>query len=88
MIFGPEEIHSRIRSQPFVPVQIVTTTGQTYDIRHPELVLVTQRFVEIGLPSNKNPMIASQVTRVALVHVTEMRDLPMTTVPPSNGPPA
>jgi hypothetical protein len=85
MIFGPEQIHTRVRGQPFVPLQVVTTTGQTYDIRHPELVMITPRFLEIGLPNSKNPLIADQITRVALIHVTELRDLPMAAIPPSNG---
>jgi hypothetical protein len=67
-------------------MRIVTTTSEFYDIYHPDLVLVARRFLIIGLPAADNPAEAEQVTRLALVHVAELRDLP--TVPqasPSNG---
>ncbi|MCS6977585.1 MAG: hypothetical protein NZM31_11335 [Gemmatales bacterium] len=78
MIFSPDDVQTRLRQQPFVPVRIVTTTGQTYDVYHPDLVLVARRFLVIGTPSSENPTQAEQVTRVALVHVAELRDLPPT----------
>jgi hypothetical protein len=59
-----------------VPVRIVTTTGQTYDIPHPDLVFIARRFLEVGTPDRDNPTVADMVTRVALVHVTELQDLP------------
>lgn len=87
MIFTPDDVQARLRERPFAPVRIVTTTNQTYDIYHPDLVLVARRFLVVGLPSTENPSQADQVTRVALVHVAELRDLPAL-APPPNGPPA
>lgn len=58
----------------FRPVRIVTTTNQTYDIYHPDLLLVAQRFLVVGTPSSEDPSLADLVTRVALVRVTELRD--------------
>ena len=88
MIFTPHSVKARLREQPFKPVQIVTTSGQTYDIHHPDLVLVTEESLMVGLPSAKYPHIGSGlVTRVALAHVTELRDLP-SAAPASNGPAA
>ncbi len=88
MIFTPDYVKTRLREQPFIPVQIVTTTGQTYDIYHPDLVLVTLEFLMVGRPSAQNPAVADLVTRVALAHVTELRDLPRPVAPSSNGPAA
>ncbi len=86
MIFTPELVKDRLRGQPFTPVQIVTTTGQTYDIRHPDLVVVALDFLMIGLPSSKDPAIATgHFTRVALAHVAELRDLARLNAPQSNG---
>jgi len=76
MIFTPDLVKARLREQPFIPLQIVTTTGQTYDVHHPDLVFVTDESLIVGLPSAKYPTIAAGlVTRVALAHVTELRDL-------------
>lgn len=85
MIFTPDDVRTRLRERPFPPFRIVTSTGETYDIRHPDLVFVARRFLIVGLPSADDETLAEQVTRVALVHVTELRDLP-SPAPPSNGP--
>lgn len=81
MIFTAEDVQSRLRIKPFVPVRIVTTTGQTYDIYHPDLVFVARRFIEVGTPDRDNPTVADAVSRVALVHLTELRDLPTPVAP-------
>jgi hypothetical protein len=76
MIFTPDDIQTRLRERAFSGVRIVTTTEEHYDIRHPDLVIVGRRFVMVGIPSAENPTQAEQVTRIALVHVAELRDLP------------
>jgi len=86
-VFSPDDIQARIKQQPFVPIRLVTTTGQTYDIHHPELVMVARRFIYVGLPSKENPIQAEQVTQVALIHITELQNLAASTLP-HNGPPS
>jgi hypothetical protein len=83
-MFTAEDVLARLRGRPFIPVRIITTTGETYDIHHPDLVLTARRFIEIGMPASDNPAVAEQVTRVAMVHVTEIRDLPNLSTP-TNG---
>jgi len=86
MIFTAADVHNRInREQPFRPVQLVTTTGPTYDIHHPELVMFASHFMYIGIPDKKFPFVADQVTRLAYVHLAEMRDLPQLPSPGANG---
>jgi hypothetical protein len=74
-MFAPEDILDRLRKQPFVPVQIVTTAG-THEIHQPDLVLVGRRFIEIGTASRENPETFDQIARVAILHITAMKDLP------------
>ncbi len=85
-MFSADDIQARLRERPFRPARFVTTTGQIYDVYHPNLVLVGRRFLIVGTPSQENPSQAEQVTRVALIHVTEMRVLPIPAPPPHNGP--
>ncbi|MGH9676562.1 MAG: hypothetical protein ACRD36_05620 [Candidatus Acidiferrum sp.] len=75
-MFAPADIKDRLRRQPFLPVQIVTTSGQTYDVYHPDLVLVGQRYLLVGTPSPNDPGIFDRETRLAIIHVAELRDLP------------
>ena len=44
-----EELTELLRSRPFVPLRLHWTDGQTYDICHPDLVLVLRQRVDIGL---------------------------------------
>jgi hypothetical protein len=82
-MFTPDNIQSRLREKPFTPVRFVTSMGQIYDVYHPDLVLVAERFLMIGTPSRNNPARANDVTRVAIMHVTEMRDLAAPNLPPA-----
>jgi len=76
----PEDVLARLRTRPFVPMRVVTITDQHYDVYHPDMVLVGRGFLEIGLSTSENPLIADSITRFALLHVTELRELPKPTV--------
>jgi hypothetical protein len=76
MMFNADDIQSRIREHPFVPLRVVTTSGQTYDISHPDLIMVGRRFLIIGTASNDNPTQFDVANRVAIMHVSDLQDLP------------
>lgn len=84
-MFTPDEIEARIRAQPFVPVRIVTSSGQSFDIYHPNLLLMGRRSLEVGSASNENPKHYERVTRVAIMHITALEDLPSSVSPNGNG---
>lgn len=48
-MFTATDFRDRVRQQPFMPFRVVTTTGQTYDIYHPDLVMVGTRDLAIGI---------------------------------------
>ncbi len=52
----PSEILSHLRRQPFEPIRIFLTDGATYDVRHPELALVSLHTVVIGLEPLRDDM--------------------------------
>lgn len=74
-MFTAEDILARMRKQPFVPVRIVTSSGESYEVHHPDLVLVGRRDIQVGLASKRNPAIYEQVSRVSLLHITAMEDV-------------
>jgi hypothetical protein len=62
-----EEITQLLRRRPFQPFRIHATTGQHYDIRHPEVVIVQRQCMEIGLdPDPKSGGRGSRRVLVAL----------------------
>lgn len=44
------ELRDALRRQPFEPFRVRLTTGQTYEIRHPEFAAVTQTSLFVGEP--------------------------------------
>jgi len=84
-MFSPEDIKARLKKAPFVPVRIVSTSGQAYDVRHPDLVMVGKRFLIIGTPSHDNPGIFDGENHLAVLHVADMQDLPTPAAAPENG---
>ena len=76
-IFTPAALQARLRERPFTPLRLVTSTAESYDVVHPELMMVGTHFVIVGMPTDRDSSIFGQVTRIALLHITELRDLPM-----------
>jgi hypothetical protein len=83
-MYSSEDIQVRLREKPFRPLRIIASEGLHFDIFHPDLVLVGRHDVMIGSPGPDNPTVYDRVTRVALVHIVALEDLPITT-PPGNG---
>jgi hypothetical protein len=44
-----EDLRIRIKQRPFIPFRIVLTEGTSYEIRHPELIMLGKRGAVIGL---------------------------------------
>jgi hypothetical protein len=84
-VFTADDIYARIRQRPFVPLRIVTSAGQTFDVYHPDLVMVGRRDLTVGRGSAENPIHYDQVTRVAILHVTALEDLPTPKSADGNG---
>ncbi len=75
-MFTADDILARVRRQPFVPVRVVTFSGQGFDVLHPDLVMVGRRYLVIGTASAENPAQFDRESRVAILHVSDLQDLP------------
>jgi hypothetical protein len=53
-MFSPDDIKARVRVQPFHPFRIVTSAGQTFDVYHPDLVLIGRRDLIVGRASTED----------------------------------
>ncbi len=81
-----EELMELLRVRPFVPLRIHLTDGQTYDIYHPDLVLVLRQRVDIGLKPDPATNVLERVEHCSLLHVVRVEELPPTT--PAGAAPA
>ena len=80
----PEELLELLRRRPFIPLRLHMTNGQTYDIRHPDNVLVLRTRVDIGVTPDPGTGVLSRVEYCSLLHVVRIEEL-HTTTPSGNG---
>jgi hypothetical protein len=71
----PETIIEQLRARPFQPFRIFLTDGSSFEVRHPEMMLVTRRRVIIALEPNRKGLADDAVT-CAPIHVTRMEPIP------------
>ncbi len=77
-----DELIDALRAAPFRPFRLRVSDGTTFDIRHPEMIMVTRHSVVVGIleagengdSQNEYPNIERSTT-VDLLHVTQIEDL-------------
>jgi hypothetical protein len=82
---SPFDLIGMLRVEPFEPLRIYATDGQTYDIRHPDQALVMLSRVVLPLPSTSE--IPERSEHLALAHIVRVEEL-SSPVAPSQGPTA
>jgi hypothetical protein len=75
-MFSANDIRARVHEEPFVPFRIVTSSGENYEVHHPELIMVGKRDLIVGTASAKSTPFYDKVHRIAIMHVTALSDLP------------
>jgi hypothetical protein len=74
---SPADVLSALRKRPFEPFRIQVSDGTTYDVRHPELVMVGLGALAIGIPaSGQEQPVYERLETVSLRHVVKL--LPLT----------
>jgi hypothetical protein len=76
----PDELFAAVRRRPFVPFRLHVSDGSSYDIRHPDMILVTRRSAILALPGDPD-QVPERSTTVALVHVTRLEEIDAATKP-------
>jgi hypothetical protein len=74
-MFKPEFINERVKAQPFRPLRIIASEGLHYDIYHPDLIMVGERDITIGLSRRQGTIYDRQI-RVALIHIVALEEIP------------
>lgn len=66
-----EELIELLAERPFQPLRLFLSDGRSRDIRHPEMAIVSDTIVAIGVPRDNEPRIATKITYCSLAHVVE-----------------
>jgi hypothetical protein len=76
----PESLRDELHRQPFVPLRMYLSDGKTYDIRHPEMAMITSREIYIGREeTSPGSGIARECDLVSLLHVVCVEQVPLAT---------
>ncbi len=72
----PDDVLQLLRARPFQPFRISLSDGQQYEVRHPEIAIVSRSTVVVGIPGPRGPDgPVERVVTCALVHITRMEPL-------------
>lgn len=82
----PEQLRDDLRQRPFEPFRLVTTDGEGYDIRHPDLLWVGQRVAYVGLTGQPGQTLFERAVKIDLLHIIRIEPLNAAKTPPANGP--
>ena len=69
----PETLRSLLSKQPFDPFRVTTSSGETYDVRHPEMAMLTMRELLVGIGERDG--IPARYKTLALLHITAVEPL-------------
>jgi hypothetical protein len=71
-----EEFLALVRRRSFIPLRIFMSDGTTYELRHPDNVLVLRTRVDIGVPINSPGGVVDRVDYLSLLHVVRVEEAP------------
>ncbi len=73
-----ENLIELLEERPFVPMRLHLSDGRKHDIRHPEMAIVSDDVVAVGLPREHNSEMAERVTNCATDHIVEVEPMEFT----------
>ena len=77
----PEDLRTALRTQPFVPFRLHLSDGRSFDVPHPEFLLVAESMAVVGVyqASKNNGQLAPQRTEMlSLLHIVSLEPLTQT----------
>jgi hypothetical protein len=78
----PEDLRDRLRRRPFQHFRLILTDGRAFEVRHPELAMVGQSTVAIGLARpGRDEASSERLITVPLVDVLRIEPAGSTPAP-------
>jgi hypothetical protein len=70
-----EDLIELLEERPFKTLRLRLDDGRYYDIRHPEMAIVTPTIVAIGVSQGNGSRMADRVTHCSIAHIVEAEPL-------------
>ncbi len=71
-------IRDKLNQRPFEPFRIVMSSGQHYDIPHPEWIIVGKQVLGIGVANSDDDPDFDRIHTVSVLHVTALEAISRT----------
>lgn len=68
-----DSILAMLESRPFIPFRVVTSSGERYEIRHPEMAVATKAQMAIAMPDPDGT--PSRLQLLSTLHITALEPL-------------
>ncbi len=86
VLMSPFDLYNALRKRPFEPFRVEVSDGTSYDVRHPELVMVGVGSVSIGIPATGQDLpFYQRMETISLAHAVKLLPLPASTSSGGNG---
>jgi hypothetical protein len=70
----PDELFEKVRHRPFEPFRIHVSDGTSYEVKHPDQIMVGRRSSHVGLSRNgEGPF--QKIAIVANIHIARIEPL-------------
>ncbi len=70
-----DAIKRMLQTQPFRPFRLVMSRGESYDIRHPEMVVPLKSHLFVALPDEKTGAESDEFAFCSYLHIAQMQTL-------------
>jgi hypothetical protein len=70
-----EDIIELLEERPFVPLKVRLDDGRSYEIRHPEMAIVSSSLLAIGVTRRKDSRMAERITHCSIAHIVEVEPM-------------
>jgi hypothetical protein len=70
----PEDIREKLRKEPVRPLRVFLSDGACYDVRHPEVMIVSRTEISVGLGGG-NGEIPDRLAHVDPIHVARIEPI-------------
>jgi hypothetical protein len=67
-----EDLIELLEERPFKPLRLRLDDGRSYEIRHPEMAIVTPTIIAVGVPRTEGTRLAQRVTNCSINHIVEV----------------
>lgn len=68
-----DELYQKVREHPFEAFRIHVSDGTSYEVKHPEQIMIGRRSCHVGISDREGPF--QKIAVVANIHITRIEPL-------------